>query len=245
MFSELAILFFTGMISGTMNSLAGGGSFLAFPMLVFLGLPPIGANASATAAMWPGTLATLVAYRKDLEANRGKLPIYVAISLVGGGIGAAILLVLSNDAFAVMVPYLLLAATLLFTFRARLLRWVHRAPHLSSVTWLLFAIVCVYCGFFGAGTGILLLALFGIMGMHDIHEMNALRSSIGLAANSIALGIFAVFGLVHWPQAIVMGAGGVVGGYISAHYFRKLPVAWARTIVVAIAWTMTLYFFLR
>ena len=249
--TTILILLIAGIISGGLNAVAGGGSFVAFPVLIWLGLSSIEANATATLAVWPGTFATMFAYRKELASHTKKLPYFISLSILGGAIGALLLLHISSTHFARLVPYLLLAATLLFTFRTRLMVWIGQMGHSSSsllyrilmVT--LFVAICIYGGFFGAGMGILLLALLGLMGMHHMHEMNALRSCSGLCANSIAILLFAASGIILWPHALVMALGTIIGGYGGAYYARRLPQSWSRKAVIMIAWGMTGYFFLK
>jgi uncharacterized membrane protein YfcA len=235
-----------------MNSAAGGGTFVAFPALIFLGIPPIQANATATIATWPGTVSTLIAYREELKDQYAKIPKLAILSTIGGTIGSIALLFISNTLFSDLVPYLLLVATLFFTARPTIKRWIQEnktiqanSPVYVRALQILFVIICIYGGFFGAGMGIMLLAIFGLMGMQNMHQMNALRSLIGACANTISVIVFIVAGLVHWPQAIIMSAGAILGGYTSATYFRRLSPEWMRKAVIIIAWTMTIYFFLK
>lgn len=241
-----------GLVCGVMNSAAGGGSFVAFPVLLMLGNPAIDANATATVAMFPGTLSAIIAYRQELLAQSQKVPKIILISLLGGGIGSAALLLMSNAGFSKLVPFLLLLATLFFTLRPALMRWVessslidHTGPRFMLFTWAVFLAICIYGGFFGAGMGIMLLAALGLMGMHHLHKMNALRSLAGLCSNIIALIVFSMAGFVNWPHALIMGTGAVVGAYVSGRYFIKRPVEWMRLVILVIAWAMTGYFFLR
>jgi uncharacterized membrane protein YfcA len=251
--TEAVLLLGAGFISGLLNSVAGGGSFVAFPALIMVGLLPIQANATATLAVWPGTFATMFAYRKELATHTKKLPLFIFLSVFGGLIGALILLHISNSTFANLVPYLLLAATVLFTFRTHIFACISKiAPSYNEISKsktysivmiLLFVAIAIYGGFFGAGMGILLLALFGLMGMKNLHEMNALRSCSGLCANSIAIVLFATSGIIMWKQALIMAVGGVIGGYGGAYYALRLPQSWSRAAVIIIAWSMTAYFF--
>jgi len=208
----------------------GGGSFVAFPVLIFLGLSPIEANATATLAIFPGTFATLFTYRNELLLHKEKLPFYISLSTIGGAVGALILLNISNVTFSSIVPYLLLVATLLFTFRARLIRLINKftkksggargggAYHAFMV--FLFIAISIYGGFFGAGMGILMLALLSLMGMHNIHEMNALRACTGLFANIIAIILFGMSGIIMWKDAAIMALGCIAGGFLELvmHY---------------------------
>jgi len=249
MLTTLLILFVTGILCGVMNALAGGGTFIAFPVLIFLGLPPISANATATVGVWPGTLATMFAYRRELALHVRRLPMEALLVLIGSAVGAIIVLHISNPAFIHLVPYLLLMATLLFTFRNQIVMSMRLVP--GTKPSLLYMSACIaflmlialYGGFFGAGMGILLLAYLGMSGMHHMHEMNAVRSTLGLASGTISLVIFAFSGVVGWLHALALGLGAMSGGYLGAYYARRLPQAWSRNCVIAIGWGMTLYFF--
>jgi len=253
--TDTIILLSVGLISGSLNAVAGGGTFIAFPALVWIGLLPIKANATATFALWPGTLTTIFAFRKELVKNKDKLPLFLSLSIFGGLIGAEILLHISNNRFASIVPYLLFAATMLFTFRNHLIKWVsatsvsygsgYSSPFFRIVIIFLFIAISIYGGFFGAGMGILLLGLFSLMGMQNLYEMSALRSCSGLFANIIAIILFGAYGIILWPQAIIMAIGASIGGYGAAHFSLRLPQTWSRNAVVVIAWVMTLYFFCK
>lgn len=253
--SHALILLLVGLTSGLMNSLAGGGSFVLFPTLVFLGLQPIAANATATLALLPGTFTTMYTYRKNLVVHNKQLITYIAISIAGGAFGAMLLLRTSNTDFAKMVPYLLLTATLLFTFRMQILLWIRKISRNTEpdslnnslpyriIMMILFVAICIYGGFFGAGMGIMTLALFSLMGMQNLHEMNALRSCIGLCANVIAALMFCTSGVIAWQHALIVAIGAVFGGYFGAYYALKLPQSWSRNAVVIIGWVITIYFF--
>ncbi len=250
--TQITILLTAGLISGIMNALAGGGSFIAFPALILLQMAPIEANATASLAVFPGTLASMLAYRRELLRNIQKMPLYIFLSLAGGAIGAIILLQISNDNFAKTVPYLLLTATLLFTYKKYIIRYLRNISVANNpantnlyqfITLGVFLAISIYGGFFGAGMGIMLLALFSFMSMENIHEMNSLRTCFGLCANIIAIIIFALHGMIIFKYAAIMAIGGVIGGFFGAYYALKLPQSWSRNCVVIIAWGMTIYFF--
>jgi uncharacterized membrane protein YfcA len=250
--SEAGILFLTGIIAGVMNGIVGGGTFLVFPVLLFLGIPPIAANASATVGTFPGTLATMVGYRQELRAQRKKLMYFTLVSFLGGGVGAAALLIISNATFDKLIPFLLLFATLIFTFRDRLVWWLNRNPHTVRETliyyWVMqgiFLLISIYGGFFGAGMGIMMMALLGVMGVANVNEASALRAWVGLFSNAIAVLVFVWAGLVYWPQVLVLMVGMILGSYSAVRYFRQLPPAMGHRVIMVIAWSMTLYFFLR
>jgi uncharacterized membrane protein YfcA len=250
---QAAVLFLAALVGGVINSVAGGGSFIAFPtLLTYYPQFPIESNATNTVALWPGSVASAGAYRKELEANRHTLLLLGAASLAGGVIGALVLANTRPKTFERLLPYLLLAATLLFTFGGRLTRRLRsrrgaeaaHSPSTISVVILQF-VIAIYGGFFGGGIGILMLATLALMGMEDIHTMNALKTVLGSLINGVAAVAFVVLGKVMWAQAIVMIAGAIVGGYFGAYYARKLPPAVVRGFVIAVGCSMTVYFFIR
>ena len=235
-----------------MNALAGGGTFVVFPALLYTGVPPVPANATNTVALWPGLAASVRAFWPRLKvAARRLLVSLLGISLLGGVAGAVLLIRTPADIFMKLVPWLMLAATGLFALGGRIGRG-NAATDGGELTGgrmvlaTLFELgVAVYGGYFGGGIGILILAMLGAMGMNDIHEMNALKIVLTTAINGIAVVTFIVAGAVRWPQALVILAGAVLGGYFAAHYSQKLPEAWIRGFVLVVGAGMTTYFFLR
>jgi uncharacterized protein len=281
-FSQALILFIAAILGGTLNAVAGGGSFIGFPALVFTGLPAIPANATNTVALWPGAVASVGAYRRELaEQKPALLILLVSTSLIGGILGALLLLKTPPEVFVHLVPYLLLVATLLFALsgplttklRGRGLQTADRgrrndplpssvslqrlptAPtlekaRLSIPTLIALSIaqmgIAVYGGYFGGGIGILMLATLAMMGMDDIHVMNALKTLLASFINGVAVITFIIAGVVAWPQAILMIVGAVIGGYGGAYYARKIKQKWVRLFVIFVGFSMTFYFlFLR
>jgi uncharacterized membrane protein YfcA len=250
-FTEILTLIGAGFIGASLNAIVGGGAFVAFPALIFLGVPPIQANATMTVALWPGTLASLWAQRKELMLHTRMLPLFIPLSLLGGGIGAIIVISLSNENFAQIVPYMLLVATLLFTFRHQFIGFVKsfsgRANNKSILHWSMLAIpqllISIYGGFFGAGMGIMFLAFLGILGIHNMHEANSVRNCSTACINSVATAVFIISGKVIWSHMILMCFGALLGGYICALYARKFSSEQVRKFVIVIAWGMTVYFF--
>lgn len=241
-------LFFAGALGGALNAVAGGGSFVAFPALLFTGVAPIAANATNTVALWMGVTASTGAYRKHLDISR-RIMIPLAITSVIGGIaGAYLLLHTPAQTFLRVLPWLMLGATLLFVFGGRLARSRNGLAADISTSALAFAtvfelIVAVYGGYFGGGVGILNLAMLAVIGMTDIHAMNALKVVLGGIINGIAVITFIVAGAVVWKQGTIMIAGALFGGYLGAHYAQKLPPAWIRSFVILVGTGMTAYFF--
>jgi uncharacterized membrane protein YfcA len=238
-------LFWAAAIGGAINSVAGGGSFVAFPALLFAGVAPVPANATNSVALWPGSAASVLAYRRELRDVRKELVPLGAAALVGGLVGSVLLLRTSETAFLRLIPWLLLFATVLFSFGGLLrerLRSVH-APRSIAVVAQLF--ISVYGGYFGGGMGIMMLAILSLIGMTDIHRMNALKTALATLVNGIAVAAFILAGAVEWAPGVVMILGGIAGGYAGAAAARRVAAVYVRLLVLVIAWAMTAYFFVR
>ncbi len=248
-----ALLFVAAMLAGVMNSVAGGGSFLSFPTLIFTGVPPIPANATSTVALWPGSVASVGAYWRKLPKNTRLLVPLTMVSLLGGLFGALILLRTPQATFLRLVPYLFLVATLLFTFGKKISAKMGALVKTSGPpSWWAVAgatvaqlVIAVYGGFFGGGIGILMLALLAVIRMEDIHSMNAVKSLLAAAINGAAVVTFIVAGAVLWPQAILMIVAAILGGYGGAHLAQKLNPRLVRGFVITVGFSMTGYFLLR
>ena len=248
----LALLALAAALGGALNSVAGGGSFVTFPTLVMLGVPPIAANATSTVALWSSSIASAAAYRRDLKGLRDTLPALGALSLVGGGLGAVLLLHTHDQTFARIVPWLLLCATTLFAVSgplvARLRAGNRRRPSGATVQiglGLGQLLISIYGGYFGGGMGILMLGAFALTGQTDIHAMNGLKSILGAAINGVAVCLFVASGIVHWPEALVMAGGSAVGAVAGATLAHRMPVVLVRRLVVAIGAGMSVWFFVR
>ena len=245
----IIFLFVAGALGGALNSVAGGGSFIAFPALLFTGVPPIPANATNTIALWTGAAASGGAYRKRLDVPRRVMIPLLTASLIGGLLGAYLLLKTPAHTFMRVLPWLTLGATLLFAFGKKLAggrRSVieHEAAGSALFGASLFQFcVAVYGGYFGGGMGIVMLAMLAVLGMTDIHAMNALKSLMGFVINGVAVVTFIVARAVYWRHGIIMIVGGIVGGYLGAHYAMKMRQVWIRWFVVAVGSGMTVYFF--
>jgi uncharacterized membrane protein YfcA len=251
--SQMIILFIAAILGGTLNSVAGGGSFIVFPSLIFTGMPPIQANATNTVALWPGSVASVGAYRRELvEQKRGVLVILIGTSLIGGILGAILLIRTPPQTFQRLIPYLLLLATLLFTFSGPITsRLRARSSEKTRLTFLSVIgislgqlVIATYGGYFGGGIGILMLATLAVMGMDNIHEMNAVKTLLASCINGVAAITFIINGAVVWPQAILMIFGAILGGYGGAYYARKIDQKWVRIFVMVVGFSMSLYFFI-
>ena len=249
--SQAIFLFFAGALGGAMNAVAGGGSFVAFPALLFTGVAPIPANATNTVSLWVGTAVSTRAYRKYLKLPKRIIVPLLAMSLIGGLAGALLLIKTPAHTFLRVIPWLMLAATLLFAFGRRLTGQLsagisHEAGARAIAVAALFElVVAIYGGYFGGGIGMMNLAMLAALGMTDIHAMNALKVIFVSAINGIAAATFVATGAIMWPQALVMIAGAGLGGYSGAHYAQKLPQRLVRAMVLAIGAGMTIYFFVK
>jgi len=253
-FGQAVLLFVAALVAGALNSVAGGGSFISFPVLLFTGMAPISANATNTAALWPGTLASTGAYWRELVGEgRRILPPLIATGLLGGLLGARILLHTPQATFMRLVPWLLLVATLLFVITGRLTAWVgvHHShdsgshPLRTAGGLFLALIIAMYIGYFGAGVGILVLALLALMGLENIHAMNGIKTLLISVANAAALVTFIWAKTIVWPQALLMLVGASIGGYGGAYYAQKMDPQHVRWLVIFVGFAMSLYFFLR
>ncbi len=233
--------------AGAMNSVAGGGSFLSFPALVFAGVPSVTANATNTVALFPASLAAAWAYRHDFPQLNGISPKTVlAISLVGGAAGALLLILTPERTFDSLVPWLLLAATILFAAGKRITPFLRQYFTIGPVSLCLLQFgIAIYGGYFGGAMGIMMLALFGLFGLENIHSMNALKTLLAGMLNAVAVVCFVIAGKVDWQPALIMLVSAVVGGYVGAHTARRMNPEHVRAVVIAIGATMTVLFFLR
>ena len=244
---ETALLLAAAFGAGILNTVAGGGTFLTFPALVFTGMPPVMANATSTVAVFPGYLGGAVGFRNELAGfDRKRLLRLAAITLAGGLAGSGLLLVSSNEAFSMVVPFLLLGATLVFLFGDRVRQWAAaKARDVSSEGALGLFGVALYGGYFNGGLGIVLLALFSLWGMTDLNRMNALKSGLSFLLSAISVAVFAVAGLVAWPQAIIMMLAATAGGYAGAPLARALPKPVVRRVIATVGFGMSAVFFWR
>lgn len=246
------LLFGVALVAGVVNGVAGGGGLILFPTLILTGMPPIQANATNTASLWVGTVASTIAYRKELTNLRRELLLLTSTSITGGILGAYLLLQTPTATFAALIPYLMLIATLIFAFGKPLIQWMRSQTEATSQYRLPLAIglplqfvIAIYIGFFGGGAGIVILALLDLMGLKNVHTMNAAKSWLAACTNGIAMLAFILAHAVLWSQALLMAVGASIGGYASAHFARRLHPAWVRGIVICAGCAITVYFFVR
>jgi uncharacterized membrane protein YfcA len=243
---EVVVLAGAAFLAGVLNTVAGGGTFLTFPALVYAGLPVVAANATSTVAVVPGYLAGALGFRREIAAMERPALLRTALaSALGGLIGSLLLLVSSNEAFSAVVPFLLAGATLIFAFGDRVQAWA-RAHRLGFMQGPLGTVlVSIYGGYFNGGLGIVLLALFALQGMRDLNDMNGLKMGLSFLLSLVSVATFAVAGLVAWPEAVVMMVASTAGGYLGAPLARALPRTVVRGIVIAVGVIMSAIFFAR
>jgi uncharacterized membrane protein YfcA len=243
----LTFAFFTALVAAAINSIAGGGTLLTFPLLIWLGLEGKTANATSTIGLWAGSFAGAVGFREELgKGTAFAFPFFVA-SLVGGTVGSVLLLNTKTKIFDDIVPWLILTATLLFASQAAVRRWLraHHPEHLlptrlPAVVVVQF-LVGVYGGYFGAGMGILMLAILGFWGLSNLHQMNGIKNAAATAINGITVLIFITASIffpeylkINWPIASVMVLGSIIGGYGCAGLAKRMNQLYLRRAVVVI-----------
>lgn len=249
---DTLLLMIAGFAGGTVNAIAGGATFFTFPAMLAVGIPPVAANASNTTALVPASLVAAYAQRRDLLDLRGRVLALVALGVVGGVTGAVLLLVTSDRTFMRLVPFLLIAATLLFAFSPRLLVWIraHHEPtagklRLTVGTVLLLAVCVIYGGYFGAGLGIMLLAGLSLAGLEDLRVANALKNGLSALVNGVSVAVFVLQGVVVWPAALAMMVGAALGGFAGAKIARRLPQRLFRAIVIGVGTLLSVWYLVR
>lgn len=244
----LALAAGAGAVACAINAAAGGGSFISFPTLVFLGVPIINAQATNATSMWIGASGSITGYRRELADRSPRMLAAIVTSMLGGIAGAVILLHTPPKTFAAVLPWLLLISTLVFAGGPYINRLTKRNSAEVEVpyVWLpgLF-IICAYGGFFSGGQGLLILAFLGLAGMVDVKRMNALKVIFQFINNMMPAITFAIGGALVWDVALAMSAGAVVGGYYGATFARRVPSRVLRGLIIAVGVGMTIVFFLR
>ncbi|MHB8521839.1 MAG: sulfite exporter TauE/SafE family protein [Limisphaerales bacterium] len=239
--------------AGVVNAVAGGGTLITFPALILWGTPPIIANATSTLALVFGTTGSVYGYRRQIAAVKPWLKRFVPVSLLGGLLGGILLTRTREDVFAKMVPFLLLFATIVFVAQGAFRRFAGFGnkpdtavmPH-HRVVWaaVLFQFfVAIYGGYFGAGIGILMLASLGFIGLTNIHEMNGLKTVLGLLINVVAAIYFIFAGLIDWPKTAVMTVGALAGYFFGSHYSQRIPQRHVRHLITGVGFLISAVMF--
>lgn len=248
-------LIVASLLAGIMNAMAGGGSFISFPAMLGLGVPPIEANATNTVALWPGQLTSLAALRGDVR--RSLLPIVLTASILGGLTGAEILLHTRQLTFLHLIPWLLLTGALIFGVSGPISRWLraraaidaaehHPEPSINPA--FLFAAllpVCFYIGYFGAGGGFLIMTVLALFGMESMHHLNAMKVVAAATSNLVAILTFIVSGRILWHYCLISMLAAALGGYIGARHARRMNPDILRAVVVITGVLIAGYFFWR
>jgi uncharacterized membrane protein YfcA len=247
----MLLLFLAGVLAGVCNAIAGGGTFFTFPVFLSAGIPPVVANASNAVAVWPGHTLAAVGYRKELREFQHGMKGSIVVAMLGGAVGALLLAYIGDRSFSMLIPFLILFATLLFGFGKAINSWINErttsisiesSGYLSRV--LEFAIA-VYGGFFGAGLGIMLMGGLLMLGIHDVHANNALKNLLGALITSVSVIVLSVSGLVSWPHTVFAFIGAVIGGFLGVPLARLLPDKWLRHLVIFIGIFLTVYYFAK
>lgn len=253
-FLHLSLLFVAALLAGAINSAAGGGTLLTFPALLAAGVSPVTANGTSTVALVPGSMSAFWGYRSEMGHDRRDLLWMGLPSLLGGLLGAVLVVRAGDSLFSHLVPLLILGATVLFMVQDPIRRWLARrgvasigdneAQHVRRfpVGPMVFQFfVALYGGFFGAGIGILMLAALGMMGLGNIHRMNGIKNFAAICINGVAAVTFTLLHRVNWPLALLMAVGAVVGGYGGAGLARRVGPANVRRFVILVGLSIGLY----
>jgi uncharacterized protein len=248
--AELVLIAVAGFLAGAVNAVAGGGSLISFPALVAAGLPTLAANVTNTTAVWPGYLGSAAAYRAELADQGPRVRSLGITAAVGGAAGAAVLLVAPDAVFDAIVPFLVLAGSVLLGMQPRIALLVRAREDIdaSGHRLQLHAAVfgaSVYGAYFGGGLGVILLAVLGIYIADDLQRLNGLKSGLSLLINTIALVAFALFGPVDWAAVAVVAPASLLGGYAGARLARRLSPDALRSTVVVFGVVVAIWLFLR
>ncbi|MCP9492907.1 MAG: sulfite exporter TauE/SafE family protein [Pyrinomonadaceae bacterium MAG19_C2-C3] len=248
-----AAAFVAAFLAGTINAVAGGGTLITFPILLWLGLDSKVANATSTVALYPGLFGGLWGYRRDVR-GAGNTPARLgAISLIGGAVGAWLLIKTPTNLFDALIPFLILFATLLFMVQEYITRFIRKDDAMPnteatikprSAWWMTAGMLVQFCsaiygGYFGAGNGILMLTLLGFLGFRDIHQANGIKNFLAICLNTVAVVLFSISGMVRWWEALIMATGAIAGGYFGARTAQRFGKRFVRRAVVGIGLTIT------
>lgn len=242
-FISFLIVFVVAAAAGAVNAIAGGGTLISFPTLLALGMDSKVANMTSTVGLWPGSLGGAWGFRHDVAKSGKEARAFYVTSFLGGAVGAGLLLATSTKTFDVLVPWLILAATLLFMAQGPISRWLptraaapSHAP--TARRWLLILpfqfLIGVYGGYFGAGIGILMLAGLGFLGIEDIYQRNGIKNVAALCINGISIVLFIAAAQVDWPVAMTMALGALLGGYGCTGWAKRIGPVWVRRLVIAV-----------
>ena len=241
---DIVLLFSAGFLSSVVNAIAGGGTFLTFGAMTLAGVPPIMANATSSVTQFPGYVTSALAYRTEIREAGREVWVLLGLSLVGSLAGALILVSMSNPSFRSLVPWLLLGATIIFAAGPYLRpKHLHAEQPITRLGMLGQFITSVYGGFFGAGMGIMMLAVLGVAKGGDYHKLNALKNVIAVVIAFVAILVFSTGGVVAWLPAVIMIPAGALGGHAGVWAARRVPQAVIRAVVVGVGLLLSWYYF--
>jgi uncharacterized protein len=245
--SNVALIAGAGLVAGTMNAIAGGGSFVTLPALITAGVPSLNANASSTVALVPSALASAYAYRKDFQDFEGvRFRDMALLSVAGGAAGALLLEATPQSVFTILVPFLLLFGTLAFAFGRQAGAWLRERVHITP-RMMLVSQFClgIYGGYFGGAVGVMMLAAWSLLTSASIAAMQPARNLLNAAMNATATALFIASGLIYWQETFVLFGGAIIGGYLGAYYARKIDAGLARIVISCLNAGMTAFMFWR
>ncbi len=251
MFIPLLLASLAAIVAGAVNALAGGGTLITFPMLVFLGVPPVTANVTNTVALCPGYFGGTLAQRADLRGQEKRLRLIVPASIVGGVLGGFLLLQTGEKLFSDLVPYLILLASGLLVIQDPVRAWLTRrmgtgqSARLEAWTWLPVGVASVYGGYFGAGLSVIVLSALGLTLEDSLTRLNALKQAVAFAVNIAAAVFFLFSGQVLWTFALVMAVGALIGGVLGGKLAGKIKPSALRWTVVTIGILISIAYFIR
>lgn len=245
---QIAILVGIGLVGGIWNAIAGGATLFTFPALMAVGLPPVVANATNYLALLPSNAAALPAYREELRGLGRTLVPLLVVSGLGAIAGSLLLLVSDPDIFVFLIPFLILTATILFASGDVLRRWLLSFAGEATASYLIYGalfVSSIYGGYFGAGLGIILLAIAQIMGFSDFHVANSIKNLLATSFTILSILVFGIGGLIAWPEAVTMMVGSTVGGYLGGRYAKRVNQRLLKTLVIAFGLLLSVAYFVR
>lgn len=246
--TQIIILLCIGLVGGVWNAIAGGATLFTFPALMAVGLPPIVANATNYLGLLPANAAALPAYRDEMRTlGRRVIPLLI-VSSTGAIAGSLLLLVSDPDVFVTLIPFLILLAAGLFAFGERVRRWLLAklgSENGTAAIYLLLFVSSIYGGYFGAGLGIILLAVAQLLGFFDFNVANSIKNFLATTFTIVSIAVFGLGGLIAWPQAAVMMVGSTVGGYAGGRLAKRVNSDYLRAFVIAFALVLAIVYFFR
>ncbi|MDP5107396.1 MAG: sulfite exporter TauE/SafE family protein [Candidatus Nanopelagicales bacterium] len=244
---DLTLALLAGMASGFLNVVAGGGTLIVFPTLVALGLSPLVANVTAAVGVFPGSLAGSWTYRKILSEQKKLAWLSVLLMPIFSIIGAALLLFLPEKNFETIVPFLIGSAGILIALQPLVYKLFPKNTKVLNLKLIIpgFILAGIYVGYFGAGTGVILLAIYGLAGLSNIQQANGLKNLGSGTGNAVAAVIFIFSGLVVWQLALSVAIGSIVGGALGGRFAQKLDASIFRIIILVIAIVASIYLFIN